>query len=85
MGKTDAKGALMNVLYIALAILFFVNIGIEPLAQLLDIENANVTLLDGTTALFGTVASAAILSMIGITALIIVIVWMMGFVNRLKS
>lgn len=81
----DAKAQLTKVLGLALGILFFINIGIEPLAQLLDIENANVTLLDGSTALFGTVASTAVLSMLGIVALIIVIVFLMGFVNMIRG
>jgi len=81
----DAKTQLMRVLSIALGILFFINIGIEPIAQLLDIENANVTLLDGSQVLFGSVASTAVLSMLGIVALIIVIVFLMGYVNMIKG
>lgn len=65
--------------------MFFIYIGIEPLAQLLDIGNANVTLLDGSTALFSEVASTSVLSIMGVVALVIVIVWMMSYVNMIKS
>ena len=81
----DPKGMLMKVLYIALGILFFINIGVEPLAQLFDIGNANVTLLDGSTALFSTVASTAAISLLGIVGLIIVVVFMMNFVNMIRD
>ena len=78
-------GALELVLGISLAILFFIYIGIEPLAQLLDIENANVTLLDGTTDLFGNVAGTAILSMLGVVGLIVVIVFLVYIVNLIRK
>jgi hypothetical protein len=80
----DAKNILLTILGMSLGLYFFVAIALQPLAQLSDVTNANVT-VGGVTTTFGAVADPATLAMIGLVALIFPIVFLMLYVNKIRG
>ncbi|MHA2105927.1 MAG: hypothetical protein ACW981_21075 [Candidatus Hodarchaeales archaeon] len=78
------KGFLLSTIGIVLGIYVMVAMLPQPLAELADITNTNVTTGSGATT-FGAVVSASVLTMFGIIALIIPIIFIIKFVNEIRG
>jgi hypothetical protein len=80
----NTKSILGTILSIALGIYIFVAMLPQPLAELADITNKNVTLDTGVTT-FGAVVNASVITMIGLIVLIVPIIFLMKYVNEIRG
>lgn len=80
----NTKSLLFSILGIALGIYIFVAMLPQPLAELADIANTNVTTGSGATT-FGSVVDASVITMIGLVVLIVPIIFLMKYVNEIRG